>query len=77
MDPNMVGGFFLAVFLVTGIVANVYIWYRGFKVVGSEIWPTLALSYVSRPAPAKGPEIAPMTETAPKARAAGAGHISD
>ncbi len=70
MDPNMVGGFFLAVFLVTGIVANVYIWYRGFKVVGSEIWPTLALSYVSRPAPAK--EAAPVAEPAPKTRAAGA-----
>ena len=71
MDPNMLGIIFWVFFLVTGALANFYIWYRGLKLVGSEIWPTLALTFVAHPAPAKQPE--PTVEAAPKARSAAAG----
>ena len=44
MDPQIVGGAFIAVFQTLGVVAFVYILFRGIKTVANEVRPSLKLS---------------------------------
>jgi len=44
MDPTLIGNATVAVFQTVGVVACVYIFYRGLKIVGAEIRPSLSLS---------------------------------